>query len=43
MSAGYADRLKKGVWKGKCGLPEQIEPEAELDKKVRVKSELSSL
>jgi len=35
MSLGYADRLTKGVWKGKCGLPEEFDSDTELDRKIK--------
>jgi len=40
MSQGYAERLKKNVWKGKCGSPEWLDPPSVLEPKVE---ELASL
>lgn len=40
MSIGYASKLKKGVWKGKCGDPEFEENQAEVGRKVDLLVEL---
>eukprot|EP00026_Physarum_polycephalum_P013197 Phypoly_transcript_13574.p3 GENE.Phypoly_transcript_13574~~Phypoly_transcript_13574.p3 ORF type:complete len:125 (+),score=24.29 Phypoly_transcript_13574:48-422(+) len=34
MSISYAGKLKKGVWKGKCGLPEIFDSDEDLEKKI---------
>jgi len=39
-ASGYAERLTKGVWKGKCGLPEQFDAPDELERKVEELAQL---
>lgn len=36
MADGYASKLKKGVWKGDCGLPEIFDSADEVEWKVNI-------